>query len=441
MANPHYHLDETMAASLVANKLSGLERSRAVRHLLAGCEECRQKVQSVFAMSRWMPADLLEPFAEIGTVLSAAMLDIDLINGELLWRDIERRRPTERRAFLRSSPGHRTYGVFRAGLAACRKLSQNRPAEAVEVAQLLSMLADLVVLPLRDPQPLRNDLRADAALALSQAHRAGGDFQAAGSALDTAEAFLALGTEDEVDRAMFYVQRGGLLADLGRFEESLATLDNAVGLFRFAEDRNNVGKVLLHQAVIVRHLDPKRALLLAEEGLTMIDIERETRAELSAHWTMAYCQAEMGETDEAESILSTYRYLIGQQDEYVRVIFDLLTSRVRYRQNRRAEAEHILRGVHEWYLDRGFRFEAVLSAIDLAELMVEDDRMGEALYLVSEILPVLRAWGLHRDSLAVVALLQENLETAAMEEGIFRTLEDQIRRTWHQNGRAGLPSY
>lgn len=26
----------------------------------------------------------------------------------------------------------------------------------------------------------------------------------------------------------------------------------------------------------------------------MIDIERETRAELSAHWTMAHCQAEMG---------------------------------------------------------------------------------------------------------------------------------------------------
>ncbi len=441
MANPHYHLDETMAASLVANKLPGLERSRAVRHLLAGCEECRQKVRSVFAMSRWMPADILEPFAEIGTVLSTAMLDLDLINGELLWRDIERRRPKERHAFLRSSPGHRTYGVFRAGLAACRKLSQKRPADAVEVAQFLSMLAELVALPLRDPQALRSDLRADAALVLSQAHRAGGDFQAAGSALDIAEAFLALGTGDEVDRAMFYVQRGGLLADLGRFEESLVTLDNAAGLFRFAEDRNNVGKVLLHQAVIVRHLDPKRAFLLAEDGLTMIDIERETRAELSAHWTMAYCQAEMGETAEAESILSTYRYLIGQQDEYVRVIFDLLTSRVRYRQNRRAEAEHILRGVHEWYLDRGFRFEAVLSAIDLAELMVEDDRMGEALYLVSEILPVLRAWGLHRDSLAVVALLQKKLETAAIEKGIFRTLGDQIRRTWHRNGRAGLPSY
>lgn len=148
MANPHYHLDETMAASLVANKLPGLERSRAVRHLLAGCEECRQKIRSVFAMSRWMPADILEPFAEIGTVLSAAMLDLDLINGELLWRDIERRRPKERHAFLRSSPGHRTYGAFRAGLAACRKLSQKRPAEAVEVAQLLSMLAELVALPL-----------------------------------------------------------------------------------------------------------------------------------------------------------------------------------------------------------------------------------------------------------------------------------------------------
>lgn len=388
-----------------------------------------------------MPAEVLDPFAELGTMLSAATFDLDLMNGELLWRDIERLKPKERRAFLRSSPGYQTYGVFRAGLAACRKLSQKRPSEAVEVAKLLLRLAELIALPLRDPQPLRNDIRADAALALSQAHRSGGNFRAAESALDMAEAFLALGTQDEVDRAMFYVQKGGLLADLGFFEDSLATLDNASALFRFAEDRNNLGKVLLHQAVILRHLDPERAFLLAEEGLTMIDIEREVRAELSAHWTMAYCQAELGDTDEAESILSTYRYLIDQQDEYVRIIFDLLLSRIRFRQNRRAEAEFILRGVHEWYLERGFRFEAVLSAIDLAELMVEDDRMGEALYLVSEILPVLRAWGLHRDSLAVMALLQEKLETAAMEKGIFRTLSDQIRRTWHRNGRAGLPSY
>lgn len=441
MANPHYHLDEAMAAGLVANRLPGLERIRAVRHLLAGCEDCRQKVLRVFKMSQWMPAEILEPLAEIGTALSTATLDLDLINGETLWIEIERRKPKERLAFLRSSSKYQTYGAFRAGLAACRKLSQKRPAEAVEVAQLLLTLVELIVLPLRDPQPLRNDLRADAALALSQAHRSGGDFRAAESALDMAEAFLALGTEDEVDQAMFYVQKGGLLADLGLFNDSMATLDSAAALFRFAEDRNNVGKVLLHQAVIIRHLDPERAYLLAEDGLTMIDIEREVRAELSAHWTMAYCQAEMGDTDEAESILSTYRYLISQQDEYVRVIFDLLTSRVRFRQNRRAEAEHILRGVHRWYLERGFRFEAVLSAIDLAELMVEDDRAGEALYLVSEILPVLRSWGLHRDSLAVVALFQEKLETTAIEEGIFRTVADQIRRTWHRNGRAGLPSY
>jgi tetratricopeptide (TPR) repeat protein len=441
MANPHFHLDETMAAGLVTNKLPGLERSRAVRHLLAGCEDCKARVHSVLQWAEWSPPEILEPLAEIGTLLSAATLDLDLVNGELLWRDIERRKPKERIAFLRSSPGHQTYGTFRAGLAACRKLSQQRPSEAVEVAQLLFTLAELIILPLLDPQPLRNDLRADAALALSQAQRSGGDFRAAESALDMAEAFLALGTKDEVDRAMFYVQKGGLLADLGLFEEALATLDNAAALFRFAEDRNNVGKVLLHQAVIVRHMDPQRAFLLAEDGLTMIDMEREVRAELSAHWTMAYCQAEMGDTDEAESILSTYRYLIDQQGEYVRVIFDLLTSRVRFRQDRRAEAEHILRGVHEWYLEKGFRFEAVLSAIDLAELMVEDDRMGEALYLVSEILPVLRVWGLHRDSLAVVALLKEKLETAAIEEGIFRTLADQIRRTWHRNGRAGLPTY
>lgn len=35
--------------------------------------------------------------------------------------------------------------------------------------------------------------------------------------------------------------------------------------------------------------------------------------------------------------------------------------------------------------------------------------MGEALYLVSEVLPILRTWGLHRDCLAVIAKLEDGV--------------------------------
>jgi tetratricopeptide (TPR) repeat protein len=410
MTNPGDPLDEVTAASLAASQMDE-HRAPEVR-----------------------------PPSEVRTLLSVAALEVDRLNGTLLWGDIERRQPEDRLGFLRSSPRHQTFGVFQAGLTACRRLSQRRPDEAVGMAQLLLLLVERIDLMVTDPQPLRNDLRAEAALALVQAKRAAADFQGAESALGMAEGFLAAGTQDRIDRALFCLQEGSLLADLGHFEEAIAALDTAAALFRRAGDRNRLGKVRLHQALILRHVDPARALTLAEEGLTLLDLEKESRAEASAHYTMAYCQAELGEADEADSILATYQYLIAQQEESVRTSFEWLKARIRFRQSRRAEGEQILRTVHEWYLERSFRFEAVLTAIDLAEMLVEDDRMGEAVYWIAEILPILDAWGLHRDSLAVVILLREGLEAKALESGAFQVIADQIRRTWHRNGRAGLPA-
>lgn len=67
---------------------------------------------------------------------------------------------------------------------------------------------------------------------------------------------------------------------------------------------------------------------------------------------MAYCQAELGETAEAESILSTYRYLIARQEPAIQRSFEWLEARIRTHQVRRAEAEQILRGVQDCIGDR-----------------------------------------------------------------------------------------
>ncbi len=212
-------------------------------------------------------------------------------------------------------------------------------------------------------------------------------------------------------------------------------------MFHFAGDRNSEGKVQLQQAAILRITEPARAYELAEDGLTKIAKDSETLAEVSAHYTMAYCLADMGGADEADSIIATYTYLIARQAPAVQMSFEWLQARIRFHQGRRAEAEQVLRAVQGWYLENGFRFEAVLTSIDLAELMYQDDRKGEALYLVSEVLPILQSWGLHRDCLAVVARLGEALEEAAVEEETFRTATDALHRAWHRNGAAPLPNY
>ncbi|HEX4498612.1 MAG TPA: hypothetical protein VIE43_23240 [Thermoanaerobaculia bacterium] len=452
-----FHLDEVLAASLIANRLPGADRRRVVRHLLAGCARCAEKVKNVLELGAWTAPSLFGELADLGEYMGITQIDIDLdlAQGELLWRDVARLPMHRRLAFVRGSRAHRTFGVFKAGLAERRHLSQQRPDQGVALAEVLTNLAEIIDAPTSVSQELRFDWRAEASIGLAQALRIAGDFRAANAALDRAEAFLSHGTQDEVDRGLLIVERGIIQGELGEFERCIETLDHAASAFRVVGDSNNSGKVLLHQAVILRHVDPVRALALAEEGLVRID-KTEVRALLSAHWTMAYCHAELSvigaqperkkenQVDhlaEAESILKTYQYLIDEQDEFVRVIFDLLTARIRYRQYRLAEAEQTLREVQGWYLERGFRYEAVFATLDLIELLVDDDRAGEALYLANEILPVMRAWGLHRDTLAVVGLIQENLEKKALTERAFLKLVDRIRRTWYKNGEAGLAKY
>ncbi|HEX3530722.1 MAG TPA: hypothetical protein VH988_26965 [Thermoanaerobaculia bacterium] len=370
-------------------------------------------------------------------LLAEITSELDLVIGEMLWSEIERLPQERRLERIKTDRKYHTHAMFRAVLAAERRAAVRRPQEAVAVAELLVALADRIE-PQVAAKPLRFDWRAEAFMTLAHARRAAADFVGSQAALDQAQAFLTYGTGAAATEAGFIVQQASLLGELGQFEEAVRRLNRAEALFTRVGDDHSAGKVLLHQALILRHLEPKRAFDIAEEGLTRLKMGEDERAELSAHYSMAYCQNELGDTDEAEGIVSTYQYLIAQSDENTQLSFEWLLARIRASQGREAEAEQRLRAVHEQYLDRGFRFEAVLTTIDLIELLVRQDRVGEGLYLVQEITPVLNAWGLHKDSLAVMLMLEKHLRQKTAAAAVFREVQDRLRRSWHLNGEVGV---
>jgi tetratricopeptide (TPR) repeat protein len=438
MAGDDWHLDDETAAGLITNTLPPRLRNRAVAHLIHGCEPCRGRVAKLMQELELRAEDFFTPLLEAGVERTEAATEMAALVGQVVWDQLVRLPAGKRLAAIQKDRRYHHEAVLRQGLEGVRQAANTRPQEAAELALLLPALAEVAE---GADRLQRFDWRAEATLVLAHAKRAAGDFRGAEAALDRAEAFLAYGTGDPVDQAVYGVHRAKLLADLGEFEAAVAQLGMAIPLFQLAGDPNSVAKVLLHQALILRMLDPQRAFDLAEEGLTQLDKDREPRAELSAHYTMAYCQAELGDTDEAEGILATYRYLFHQfPDVGTRCSLAWLEARIRARQGKLAEAEHRMRGVQAEYLAHGFRLEAVLSTLDLVELLVLQDRTAEGLYLVEEILPSLRAWRLHKATLAVVALLGNHLQERTAEVETFRVLADRLRRTWHLNGASGLPA-
>jgi len=431
-----WHFDELQAFGLVANTLKTPDRNRAVRHLLAGCESCRTRIAQALSAKRSAPRVDLQPVRALET-LAAEPIAIrgDDATGRLTWSEIERFPTSERLEAVKADSRFHRYSVFKAALEAARREAQRQPQAAVETAHLGVALAELVDPEIKPDHPLRFDWRGEALLALAHAKRTAGDFEGARFALNLAEDSLQQGTEDETDWAMLQVQRARLSTDLGEFERAVGQLSTAASLFRRAGNRSALGKVLLHEAVILRQLEPAQALKLAEEGSLLIDRGSEPRAELSSLYTRAYCHNELGNPDEAERLLESSRFLLARfEDAATRTSLEWLAARIRARQGRMAEAERRLRLVRDRYLQSDFRLEAVLSTVELIELVASQDRTGEALDLAREALPVLRSWGLHRDVIALMILLAEHLQQRTAEAGLYKEVAERLRRSWHLNG-------
>jgi tetratricopeptide (TPR) repeat protein len=433
-----WHLDEGAAVGLVVNGLTVQERRRAVRHLLAGCGSCRELVRKAAFESKELEGPGTELFGrldEARLITSELIHTFDDAMGPLLWAKVEQAPPAQRLRVVKRERRYHTYSVFQAALQAVRKRAARDPQAAVELAHVALALAELADPEVSLAAELRFDWRANALVSLAHAQKTAGDFRAAQSVLDLADTYLSCGTQDPVDRAMFFVGKAGLFYDLGRFEEAVEILDRAASLFRRVEDRNGAGKALIQQAAVLQYINPARGLDVVEEGLAMIDLDAEPRAEWAGRHAQAYCCNELEEPEEAEGILETYRYLSNRFPDFeVQGSREWLHARVCARLDRTAEAEHRFREVRSGYLERGFRQEAVLTSVDLAELVAHQGRTGEALHIAQELFPILQAWGLHRDTLTLMAFLAENLQRDAVKADLFfREVTEQLRRTWHQN--------
>ncbi|HKV11735.1 MAG TPA: hypothetical protein VJ725_26550 [Thermoanaerobaculia bacterium] len=431
-----WHFDELQASGLVANTLTVADRTRAVRHLLAGCESCRTRVAEALSAKRSVPRAGLHPVPAIAPLaVESAAVRTDDATGRLAWSEIEQLPVSQRLEAVKTDSRLHRYSVFKAALEAARREAQRRPQAAVEAAHLAVALAELADPQIKPDHPLRFDWRGEALLALAHAKRTAGDFEGARSALNLADDSLQQGTEDETDRAMLQVQRARLSTDLGQFEGAVDQLGEAATLFRRAGNKSALGKVLLHEAVILRQLEPAQALELAEEGSLLIDRGSEPRAELSSLYTRAYCHNELGNPAEAERLLESSRFLLARfEDTATRTSLEWLAARIRARQGRTIEAERRLRDVRDRYLRGDFRLEAVLSTVELIELVAAQSRTGEALDLAREVLPILRSWGLHRDVIALMTLLVDHLQQKTAEAGLYREVAERLRRTWHLNG-------
>ncbi len=298
-----------------------------------------------------------------------------------------------------------------------------QPLRAVERAEVAVRIAEQLSGDVYDSVWV-HDLCARAWAHLGNSRRVLGEFFGADQALRTAFALLERGGTGAPEvRGELMVIQAGLLRSQRRLPEALAAADDAMVLFLEANDQESMHRVRLSRAKIREELGDLDGTIADLEGLIEeIDSEGESVVRAYAHHNLLTALVTVGRFDEAAGRLSEVRRSFVLTAPIDRIRLRWLEARIAAGQGMQVEAESILREVQAEFFERGMGYDAALSALELAVLLIQQGRTQEIKQLAVEILPLFESREVHREAMGALILFQR----AAEQENLTVELARQV---------------
>jgi tetratricopeptide (TPR) repeat protein len=433
------HLTENQLRQLADDRLPAEERKSVVRHLLARCRPCLDLARSFLfpGMSSEPDYSGVLRRLELGAVLAINDIEVERGAARALWDGhLSALQSSSRLIAIRNNPDLQTWGTFELLVAEARRITLERPLDAVDLAY-----AALAVTDLLDPCAYGaehvNDFKAGAWGALGNAKRLAGDFQGAGEALRKAAEIVELGTGDPYESANVLSLGSSLLTDLGEFEAAVDNLQSAVALARTVRDLPLEGRFRVKQSSSIGWTNPARGLRFAEQGLKLLRRSKsdDKHTVLGALHLTALWANELGDFEEARSTLETYRYLYATfPDPWTQGRLLLLDGLICRNEGRLEDSEYLLRRLVEQYSEHGMAFDLTLATLEWAESLVLLGRHLETTNVLQEAYPLIEQWGAPVDILRSWKILDEAIRRRVVHHETFRELAMTVRRQWHRRG-------
>jgi tetratricopeptide (TPR) repeat protein len=443
------HISAELFRRFLDQRVASSERRAVVRHLIAQCPECLERMSGIAAEGGyWFGEDVASGLAEVenGEAAFEALVHFtdretgeatfERLRGAGQWSALERLLPEERLSAIVEHREYQHWGLFQALLDAARAYSFGDPREAVDIAQLALEIADLL-----DPAevggvPAATDLQARAWAILGNAQRLASNLLGAREAIDEAWRLNAEGAGDPLDRAQIYSFDASYARTIGEFETAESILEQARALYLAAGDTHLQGRTLLQMGDAIGHVDPDRGIAHIERALELINPVREPRLELCAQHDLAWFLTDAGRPRDALAVLHRARPLYQQfADDWAQDRRRWLQGRIARACEQRAEAIHLFRQVYDDFAAQGRHMDLLMVSIDLAEAHVAVGEIATAGRLLAEVTPIMTAWRLHRNAMAAWLMFQQALEEQVQAGATARTLFARIRlyylRYWH----------
>lgn len=275
------------------------------------------------------------------------------------------------------------------------------------------------------------DLQARAWGELANAYRVADRLDSAGRTFSRAFAILQEGSDDPHLKARLLELEASLLGTSREFSLGLRRLRSLSSIYRDLGEPHLAGRALITLALYTHYSgESEEAIQINQEGLRWIDLRREPSLFMQAIHNHLLFLVDLGRFDLARRVLfENRRNLIIYKDRISALRLRGVEGRIFYGLGQLVSAEIAFKEEKEGLSEAGMSFHVAIVALELAMVLVGQDRVAEAEQEVIAAREIFRSKKVYLEYLSAVIFLEECLRRReATADLIEDTIEYILRR-------------
>lgn len=349
-----------------------------------------------------------------------------------LWDLLKPYSPEDRRALVLTFPEYRPWALAERIAHESARMAAKDADEAKELADLALFIAERV----SGDDRWRSGLKGYVWLFVGNARRVANSLDEADEAFLNARRLLeggTLGDPEILDGSRLLDLEASLRRDEQRYPEALSLLDQALEASAGKSDDAIARLLLKKEHVMERMGDHKGALAVLEKAFSHIERAGSQDLLFALYFNTADNLCTLERYGEARGFLEKAETLADKEGKtlsFIRLLW--LRAKITAGEGRDDEAEISLREVEREFTDRGLAYDAALSSLDLALILLRQDRTAEVRALALRMAWIFDSKGIHREALASLSLFCEAAKREAATVELTREVisqMDSIRRS------------
>ena len=416
---------------------------QAMEHHRQACESCEEflgqiqlTIEALGALNRQRSAEhlssnVLDAFREWKeSAERGASWSSEALLEELL------KKPVKEREFAVSSLSRfQSVDLGELAMREAARMGVEDPESAVNLAHLSVVILERVPASIPCDRRTKEDKLGQALTVLGNCQRICSDFLGAAETFLRAERALEKGTGEPQHRAHLLQVRAQYLADRGQLQHSLSDLDEAISIYRGAEERHNEGRVLIGKGRVLGFSGfVENAIPCLRSGLELINRRRDPRLVLVAKHNLVEYLSDCGFREEANRLLAETRELHEKLSNTVDLIrFKWLEGKIALDLEDMGAAEELLLQVKSYFVENEMAHDVAVVSLDLAMVYLKQGRTAELKKLAGEMVTIFSGLGVRRELFAALAFFNkakeiEQTTTMSLLQELIEVLEKARQR-------------